>query len=79
LEWRDLATKHSPLPILQSHGRQDQILMYPQATALKELLADAGHSVEFVAFEGGHEIPPAVVHRLAELLDRVLTRSESTK
>jgi phospholipase/carboxylesterase len=76
IEWRDLAAAHSPLQVLQSHGRQDQILMYPQATALKDLLADAGHDVEFVPFEGGHEIPPAVVHRLAELLERLMSNPE---
>jgi phospholipase/carboxylesterase len=70
-QWRDLASQHAPLTILQSHGRQDQLLMYPQATALKDLLAEAGHNVEFVPFNGGHEIPPIVVHRLAELLDRL--------
>jgi phospholipase/carboxylesterase len=72
-EWRDLAAARSPLSVLQSHGRQDPILMYPQATALKELLADAGHEVQFVPFEGQHEIPPVVIHQLAELLDRLLT------
>ena len=76
IEWRELAGKHPPLPVLQSHGRQDQILMYPQATALKDLLADAGHDVEFVAFDGGHEIPPVVVHRLADLLERLMSNPE---
>ena len=72
-EWRKLAAARSPLTVLQSHGRQDPILMYPQATALKDLLVDAGHGVEFVPFEGQHEIPPVVIHRMAELLDRLLT------
>jgi phospholipase/carboxylesterase len=72
-QWRELVAGRSPLAVLQSHGRQDPILMYPQATALKDLLADAGHRVEFIPFEGQHEIPPVVIHRLAELLDRLLT------
>ncbi len=73
IEWRELAAKHVPMTILQSHGRQDQLLMYPQATALKDLLVDAAHPIEFVPFDGGHEIPPGVVHRLAELLDRLVS------
>jgi phospholipase/carboxylesterase len=73
IEWRELASMHPPLTILQSHGRQDLLLMYPQATALRDLLTDAGHKVEFVAFDGGHEIPPVVVHRLAELLERLIS------
>jgi phospholipase/carboxylesterase len=73
IEWRELASKHPPLTILQSHGRQDPLLMYPQATALRDLLTDAEHEVEFVAFDGGHEIPPVVVHRVAELLERLVS------
>ena len=68
-EWADLASKRPPLSILQSHGRQDPILKFPQATALRDVLQTAGHTVEFVAFEGYHEIPLDVVHRLAALLD----------
>jgi phospholipase/carboxylesterase len=74
-QWRELAAKRPPLAVLQSHGRQDPILMYPQATALRNLLADAGHEVEFVPFDGYHEIPPAVIHRLADLLERKLTKA----
>ena len=68
-EWSDLARRRPPLAVLQSHGRQDPILMYPQATALRDLLTEAGHKVEFVPFDGYHEIPPVVIHRLAELLE----------
>jgi phospholipase/carboxylesterase len=74
IQWRDLAPKHAPLSVLQSHGRQDQILMYPQATALRDLLSDAGHNVDFVPFDGYHEIPPTVIHSLADLLKKVSER-----
>jgi phospholipase/carboxylesterase len=67
-QWRELAPQHAPLTILQSHGRQDSILMYPQATALRDLLADAGHNIEFVPFDGYHEIPTVVIQRLADML-----------
>jgi phospholipase/carboxylesterase len=70
-QWRELAKQRGPLNVLQSHGRRDPILMYSQATALRDLLCDAGCEVDFVSFDGYHEIPPAAIHRLAELLDRV--------
>jgi phospholipase/carboxylesterase len=75
-QWRGLAPKHSPFTILQTHGRQDPILMYPQATALRDLLQDSGHKVEFVPFEGYHEIPAVVVERMAEVLERCLRSAE---
>jgi phospholipase/carboxylesterase len=78
-QWRDLAPKHKPIRVLQSHGRQDQLLMYPQATQLRDLLIDAGHHVQFVPFDGGHEIPPIVIHRLAEMLDRLAATSEADR
>jgi phospholipase/carboxylesterase len=70
-QWRELAANRPPLTVLQSHGRQDPILKFPQATALRDVLQETGHKVEFIAFDGYHEIPPQVVHRLAELLDGV--------
>lgn len=71
-QWSELARGRPPLEVLQSHGRQDPILMYPQATALRDLLTAAGHKVEFVPFDGYHEIPPVVIHRLAELLEKLM-------
>ncbi len=72
--WSKLARERPQLSVLQCHGRQDPILMYPQATALRDLLVDAGHAVEFVPFDGYHEIPPVVIHHLADLLERHLGR-----
>jgi phospholipase/carboxylesterase len=71
-QWRELASNRPPLTVLQSHGRQDPILKFQQATALRDLLAGAGHAVEFVPFDGYHEIPPMVIHRLAALLESKL-------
>jgi predicted esterase len=45
--------------------------MYPQGTALRDLLRDANHEVDFVPFDGGHEIPPIAVQRMAELVAHV--------
>jgi phospholipase/carboxylesterase len=75
-EWRNLAPQRAGLAVFQSHGRQDGILMYPQATALRDMLTEAGLDVQFVPFDGQHEIPAIVIHQLARFLELELTRSE---
>jgi phospholipase/carboxylesterase len=76
IEWRVLAHRRGQLPVFQSHGRQDAILTYPQASALCDLLTEAGLDVEFVPFPGQHEIPPLVIHKLAAFLERRLSRTQ---
>jgi phospholipase/carboxylesterase len=74
-EWSNSAAQHAPLAVLQSHGRQDPILKLLQATALRDLLQSAGHKVDFLEFDGYHEIPPLAMHYLAQLLQRCLPSS----
>jgi phospholipase/carboxylesterase len=74
-QWTPLAKARGPLTVFQSHGHHDPILAFPQAQALQELLLASGSDVEFVPFSGGHEIPPAVIRRLAGFLTRLLDRS----
>lgn len=50
-----------PERFFQSHGKSDQVLPYDEGKALFELLRQAGWEGSFVAFRGGHEIPPDVV------------------
>jgi phospholipase/carboxylesterase len=67
-EWKQRARKRQGLPVLQSHGRYDDILAFPQAERLHELLTDAGLSVEFIPFDGPHTIAPEALERMAEFL-----------
>ena len=53
-----------------SHGRADNILPFDLAEHLDADLVAAGLAVTFVAFDGGHEIPEAVVTALGEFLAR---------
>jgi phospholipase/carboxylesterase len=71
-EWRPLAMQRGPLTVLQSHGRHDSILPFPMGAALRDLLLEAGATVDFQAFVGDHEIPPPVVSRLAALIGSLL-------
>jgi phospholipase/carboxylesterase len=67
-EWKQRAEKRKGLPVLQSHGRYDDVLKFPQAEKLRELLTNAGLPVEFIPFNGPHTIAPEVLERMAEFL-----------
>ncbi|MEZ4872981.1 MAG: hypothetical protein R2827_12245, partial [Bdellovibrionales bacterium] len=49
--------------IFQSHGNHDELLSFAHAKDLNELMVSEGLQVEFVPFQGGHEIPPIVIER----------------
>ena len=67
-EWRSRAPRRKGLPVLQSHGRQDPILPFADAVALRDLLQQAGLVVDFLAFDGPHTIPEEALVRLSTLL-----------
>jgi phospholipase/carboxylesterase len=67
-QWRPLAMERGPLAVLQSHGKNDSILPFPMAAALRDLLLEAGADVDFLAHRGDHEIPFEVLHRLAHFI-----------
>jgi phospholipase/carboxylesterase len=67
-QWRPLALERGPLTVLQSHGRHDSILPFPMAAALRDLLLESGAEVDFLAFEGDHEIPLEVMHRMVHFI-----------
>lgn len=71
-EWVPLMTKRRGLKVLQSHGGADPLLPLSRAEQLRTLLMQAGLSVEWVPFKGGHEIPPIVLAKLGQFLNEVL-------
>jgi phospholipase/carboxylesterase len=73
-EWKQRAARRQGLPVLQGHGRYDDILAFHQAERLHKLLTDAGLSVEFIPFNGPHTIAPEELVRLAEFLHACTTR-----
>jgi phospholipase/carboxylesterase len=66
--WEPLLPKRKRLPVFQSHGVQDEILPYVGAERLRDTLVQAGLSVEWHNFRGGHEIPRVVLRSLSEFL-----------
>jgi phospholipase/carboxylesterase len=73
-EWTPLMPKRKGLRVFQSHGSMDQLLPSFMAEQLRDLLVQAGLSVEWVGFRGGHEIPSVVLDRLGAFLRAVLVR-----
>jgi phospholipase/carboxylesterase len=67
-EWSRLAQERGTLSVLQSHGRHDSILPFAMGTALRDVLAEGGADVDFLAFNGDHEIPLEALHRLAHFI-----------
>jgi phospholipase/carboxylesterase len=73
-EWTPLMPKRKGLRVFQSHGSMDPLLPSFMAEQLRDLLAQAGLSVEWVGFRGGHEIPGIVLDKLGGFLRSVLSR-----
>jgi phospholipase/carboxylesterase len=67
-EWRQRAPARKGLPVFQGHGRFDNVLAFPPAERLRDLLVEAGLPVEFVPFDGPHTIAPEELERLAAFL-----------
>jgi phospholipase/carboxylesterase len=74
-DWRTRAPRRKGLRVLQSHGRQDPILPFRDAEALRDLLAGAGLEVNFLPFDGPHTIPEEALDRLGALLVSLLDRT----
>lgn len=66
--WQTKAKARSGLHVFQSHGRFDEVLPFSAAEGLERMLSTAGMSVDFHAFDGGHEIPREVLRGLARFL-----------
>jgi phospholipase/carboxylesterase len=73
-EWTPLMERRRGLPVLQSHGRQDPLLPFAAAERLRDHLTAAGLAVEWLEFNGGHEIPPSVLDRAGGFITRAVTR-----
>lgn len=71
-EWLERAPQHPGLRVVQSHGTADPLLPFDAAENLRDLLASAGALVEFIPFEGGHQIPFEVFDRIGAFLSSLV-------
>jgi phospholipase/carboxylesterase len=58
-------------PYFISHGQQDQVLKVKFSDQLHSMLSQNGHPAERYLFQGGHEIPMAILEKLGAFLDRI--------
>ncbi len=73
-EWLPLMPGRKGLDVVQSHGRQDQILPFQAAEWLRDALVAAGLEVQFLPFAGPHTISQAAIDATVELLANCCTR-----
>jgi phospholipase/carboxylesterase len=71
--WAPRLPSRRGLPVLQSHGSADPLLVPAGADRLRACLTEAGLDVEWHPFRGGHEIPQSVVEALGAFITRVTT------
>lgn len=71
-QWAPLIDARA-VPVFQSHGRGDALLPFAQAERLRDRFAAAGADHDWVAFDGGHEIPMAAAEGARRLIHRVLS------
>jgi phospholipase/carboxylesterase len=63
--WTEAARRTGPsIHALVTHGRNDPLLPFEGAEALRDLLVGAGAGVDWLPHGGQHEIPPPVIARL---------------
>jgi phospholipase/carboxylesterase len=66
--WSPRMASLTGVPVMLSHGRQDGLLPFSVAEALRDRLSAAGAQVDWQPFAGGHEIPMAVLTAANKLL-----------
>lgn len=71
-EWLERAPQHAGLRVLQSHGTADPLLPFDAAERLRDLLTAAGAVVDFIPFQGGHQIPFEVFDGVGEFLSSLV-------
>lgn len=67
-EWVPLMRERRGFRVFQSHSPDDMVLPFPLALRHRDNFVNAGAKVDFVAFRGGHGIPPLVLNRLSDFL-----------
>jgi phospholipase/carboxylesterase len=72
--WEPRMALRKGLPVFQSHGRRDELLPFEAAVELRDLLRAAGCALDWVEFNGGHEVPQPVLEGLSKLINASLAR-----
>jgi phospholipase/carboxylesterase len=73
--WVDHQARLHDLPVFVSHGRADADLAFHAGEALRDFVAGGGARVDWVPFDGGHEIPLIVWRGVRKFLRGLLACS----
>jgi phospholipase/carboxylesterase len=73
-EWLPLLPGRKGLRVIQSHGRQDQILPFAAAEWLRDAMTANGLEVEFLPFNGPHTISQPAIDATVRLLSESSAR-----
>jgi phospholipase/carboxylesterase len=71
-EWAARTPARRGLPVFMSHGRGDPLLPFATAEGLRDALTQSGLCVEWLPFDGGHEIPQHVIRGAGAFVRRLL-------
>ncbi|MFW5926012.1 MAG: alpha/beta hydrolase [Myxococcota bacterium] len=69
-DWVPRMASRRGLPVLQTHGEQDELLAFELAEQLRDRMREAGMDVTWVPFRGGHGIPGPALDALQTFLAR---------
>ena len=72
-EWRPQLHRLRGMPVLLAHGRHDDALAFECGLGLRDLCTEAEAGLEFVDFDGGHQMPLPVWRGFRRLLARLAT------
>jgi phospholipase/carboxylesterase len=70
-DWLPRLSRLQGLPALVSHGRDDPDLAFAAGEALRDALAAGGARVDWLPFDGGHEMPLPVWRGLRKLIREI--------
>ncbi len=57
----------------QCHGKEDPLLLYPESKKVCDFLQALRWKGRFVSFDGGHEIPHAVLLQIQDFMSHILS------
>lgn len=64
-------------PVMLIHGRRDMLVPIAKAHTAAELLHRHAYPVDTAFFDGGHEIPPEIVHSIGDWIERRMESANS--
>jgi phospholipase/carboxylesterase len=76
-EWQPRLQRAGELPVLLSHGRADEHLAFSAGLALRDALTAGGARIDWVPFDGGHEVSLLVWRRLRDFIRTLIDQTQT--